>query len=426
MTRRSFAAGLGVIAAVALIVRLVYVYTVARHLTLGLDSIWYELVSGPLAHGKGVIDPVPYFTSGREVATAGHPPLYPAFLAVVTRVANNERDTFLVAGALAGTVTVVLVGCIGRRIAGPYVGLVAAALAAGFPSLIAVDGALMSETLSIPLLLAGVLATMHARAHPSWWRWALAGVLFGLMTLTRADAVVPAVLVLGPTIWLAAPNLRRRAVFGAVALGAFLLVVLPWLVRNEVQVRAFTVTTTSSAITVEGANCATTYHGPLVGYWDPGCVSPNDRGLSEHAYAAAANRHGIDYARRHARRWPLVVAVRELRVLGLYHPRAQTRLDAIESRSYHFQVLAWACWLPVMVLGVLGMVRLVRMRRPVWPLLAVLVALFVIVALSYGNQRFRTAAEPVMLVAAAAAIVPRRLHATLPPAASPAPLRASA
>ncbi len=64
-----------------------------------------------------------------------------------------------------------------------------------------------------------------------------------------------------------------------------------------------------------------------------------------------------------------------------------------------------------MLLGTIGMVRLVRMRRPVWPLLAVLVALVVTVALSYGNQRFRTAAEPVMLVAAAAAIVPRRWYA---------------
>ncbi len=165
VARRAFAIRLGVIAAVALAARLVYVFTVARHLPLGLDAIWYTFVSGPLAHGKGVIDPVVYFTSGREVATAGHPPLYPAFLAAVTRVANGERDTFLVAGALAGTVTVTLVGCIGRRIAGPAVGLVAAALAAAYPSLIAVDGALMSETLSIPLLLAGVLATMHARAH---------------------------------------------------------------------------------------------------------------------------------------------------------------------------------------------------------------------------------------------------------------------
>ncbi len=115
-------------------------------------------------------------------------------------------------------------------------------------------------------------------------------------------------------------------------------------------------------------------------------------------------------------RLPLVVAVRELRVLGLYHPLAQTRLEAIETRSYRFQVVAWACWLPVMALGTLGMVRLVRMRRPVWPLLAVLVALFVTVALSHGNQRFRTAAEPLMLVAAAAAIVPRRWFGPLHPA----------
>ncbi len=101
------------------------------------------------------------------------------------------------------------------------------------------------------------------------------------MMLTRADAIVPGVLVLGPAAWLSAPNLRRRVALGAFASGALLLVVLPWLVRNEVQIGSFTVTTSSTATTVAGANCATVYHGQLIGYWDPTCIAPNDRGLSE-------------------------------------------------------------------------------------------------------------------------------------------------
>ncbi len=103
-------------------------------------------------------------------------------------------------------------------------------------------------------------------------------------------------------------------------------------------------------------------------------------------------------------------------MFGLYHPFSQLDIDSAETRSFGWQLFGWACWLPVMLLGAIGMARLVRTYRRAWPLLGVVIALFVSVALSHGNQRFRTAAEPVMLVATAAVIVPRRFHA---PAESP-------
>ena len=88
-----------------------------------------------------------------------------------------------------------LTGCIGRRLGGRAVGLTAAALTAVYPMLIAVDGALMSETLSIPLLYGAVLVAMVAIDQPALWRWVVVGVLLGLTMLTRADAVIPVVLI---------------------------------------------------------------------------------------------------------------------------------------------------------------------------------------------------------------------------------------
>ncbi len=174
-----------VIAAVGLVVRVVYVLTVARGLPLGQDSVWYLLVSGPLSDGHGFLNPAQVF-SGHTVATAGYPPGYPAFLALVTRLVDADHDTFTVAGALLGTTTVLLTVCIGCRLAGRAIGLTAAALTALYPLLIAVDGSLMSETLSIPLLYGAVLTAMVAIDRPKLWRWAVVGVLLGLVALTRA------------------------------------------------------------------------------------------------------------------------------------------------------------------------------------------------------------------------------------------------
>ena len=87
--------------------------------------------------------------------------------------------------------------------------------------------------------------------------------------------------------------------------------------------------------------------------------------------------------------------------LGLYRPLDQTKLEVLETRSEDWQTVGWVCWFPVLVLGAFGVVKMVRMGDRALPLLAVIASAFVVVAVSYGSQRFRTQAEPALLVAAA-------------------------
>jgi 4-amino-4-deoxy-L-arabinose transferase-like glycosyltransferase len=393
------------VALLAFVIRVLYVTLVARHLALGFDAVWYTLVSGEIATGHGVIDPALYFTTGQSVATAVHAPLYPAFLAVITRAFNGHHSTFRLFGAAAGTVTVVCTGFIGRRIGGNKVGLLAASLAAVYPSLIAVDGALMSETLTLPLLTAMTWLALIAIKRPSWWRYALLGVLGGLATLARPDAAIVAIFVVVATV-AASQNVVRRLLDGGIAVVVLILVVTPWIVRNAVEVGTPTLATTSTAGTISGANCPRTYRGALIGYWDPTCsVTPSRGNLDEATYSSRLTRAGVHYAGAHIAQVPLVVAIRELRALGLFHPRQQARLEEIETRSYHWQLLAWLLWLPVFVVGAYGLVRIARKNgRTALPLFAVIAAAAFTVAISYGNQRFRTTCEPVLLVATAVAL----------------------
>ena len=61
MSTRRFASLLAAVVAGGLLVRLAYALTVGRHLTFGLDAIWYELQAGTLATGKGYVDPAAYY-----------------------------------------------------------------------------------------------------------------------------------------------------------------------------------------------------------------------------------------------------------------------------------------------------------------------------------------------------------------------------
>ena len=67
-------------------------------------------------------------------------------------------------------------------------------------------------------------------------------------------------------------------------------------------------------------------------------------------------------------------------------------------------VYRWAVVVFSVVFVAIGIALLVRRRVAVWPLLSAAVAVTITTMLTYGQQRFRVAAEPALLVSAAVAI----------------------
>src|SRR5687768_3178814 len=111
----------------------------------------FHQVAQHLADGDG------FAQAFRDEPTAEHPPGWEVVLAAADLVGGNGYLSHRLLGALIGTVTVVLIGLLGRRVGGPAVGLVAAGLAAVYPMLWAADVSLMSETLYGALLVAALL-----------------------------------------------------------------------------------------------------------------------------------------------------------------------------------------------------------------------------------------------------------------------------
>ena len=145
--------------------------------------------------------------------------------------------------ALLGIAGIFLIYALGRRFAGSAAGLLAAGMAAVYPPFISSTGAVLSEPPAFFVLPAVVLAFIWARERGNWaprgtWApWLLPGALLGVMSLIRPEYMfvgIVLVLLALVTLW-RERGLRSAATSTAVLVAAFALVILPWTVRNYIE-----------------------------------------------------------------------------------------------------------------------------------------------------------------------------------------------
>jgi hypothetical protein len=273
-------------------------------------------------------------------------------------------------------------------VGGPRVGLLAAAIAAVYPALWMLDASLRSESLYLPLI---ALVLLLAYQVSSWRRAALLGVAIGLAALTRSEAVL-----LLPLLLFAVPRGKRLVV-----VAAFAVVISPWLVRNWITFDQPTGISTNEGGLFAGANCNSAYYTPLIGTW--ACFPVNDPrwGTNEAVISGHLRQRALDYASDHASRVPAVVGVRVLRVWDLWSPSRAADLEAsIADRHIRAQQAAMVSLYLLVPFAIGGAVVLRRRGERLRILLAPIVFVTLVAALSYGSTRFRVAAEPAIVVLA--------------------------
>jgi hypothetical protein len=288
---------------------------------------------------------------------------------------------------LLGATAVVLIGLLGRRVAGDRIGLLAGALAAVYPALWMLDASLRSESLYLPLI-ALVLLLAYAR------RFVWLGVVLGLAALTRSEALLLLPLLL---VFLPRPRLRPALV----AAGCCFLVIAPWLARNWITFDQPTAISTNEGGLLAGANCHGAYYTELIGTW--ACFPHNDPawGENEAVISGHLRSRAFDYVGDHAGRVPAVVGVRVLRVWDLWSPRAASAFEArIADRHIDAQRAAMVSLYLLVPFAIAGAVVLRRRGEPIGILVAPIVFVTLVAALSYGSTRFRVAAEPSIVVLA--------------------------
>ncbi len=195
------------------------------------DAVAYARIAANLDHGEG-------FTVGKAATqpSTNYSPGLPLLVSTVYRVSGGVHERLArILLALIGSLAVLLAFLIGRRLSGPAAGLIGAAVVAIYPALLEYGGMLMSEPLATTLLAGAILAVLWAGDGEGLRRWALAGALLGLLSLTRPEylgvAIVVAAVVFARGIGV---EWRRPLAQAAVLLAGFVLAIAPWTVRNAV------------------------------------------------------------------------------------------------------------------------------------------------------------------------------------------------
>jgi 4-amino-4-deoxy-L-arabinose transferase-like glycosyltransferase len=367
-------------------------------------TYWGEAVR--IADGLGYTSPIG--NVGEE--WAHHAPGWVTLLSWVTEAGWRSMRDHQVVGLLVGLVLIVVAALVGRRYAGRRVGMLAALLAAVYPGFWVLEAQILSEPLG--LVVAGVLMLVLADLweRPTLARAVLAGAVTGLLALVRSEQVALLVIAVAPILLLNRDvAARRRLAWTGAAAATALVVIAPWTIYNQGRFEQPVVLSTNVGFTLLAGNCPpTTYAGELIGSYDMRC----DIGLllrnpeidrSEHD--VQARREALSNLRQNAGHLPEVVAARYGRLLGVFRPSQTVAIAASWAGSATWPVWAWVAsfWL-VLPLAVWGSVILRRSRTFQWPLLAPLVIVAVVVAVSYGEPRYHTPADLGLLVLAAVAI----------------------
>ena len=176
--------------------------------------------------------------------TAYVAPVYPFFLASVFKLCGENLLAVKLIHAGLGTASVALVYFLALRFTRPLVALLAALMVALHPEIIGITGFIYTETLFIFLLLATLLALVHAIGTKKTRHFLCAGALLGLTTLCRGVTLqwpifMLAVLLLSRQRWM---WLRRWAFVVA----GMAVVMAPWTIRNYRQFQAFLPVATGS------------------------------------------------------------------------------------------------------------------------------------------------------------------------------------
>ena len=202
----------------------------------GSDADMYERLAAQLFHDgewgiPGSANPYD-FAPGAPLFAAGVYNLIGAVSPVAARIGL----------AVAGTLAVLVVYLLGRRLAGPRAGLVAAGIAAVYPPTLFYTSLLSGEPLAILTVAGAVLAFLWAADRGRTpWAWLLPGLLLGLTAFMRPEyLVLTAALALLAVVVVG----RREGALRGVAAGglmvlAFAATIAPWAVTATNQLGRF-------------------------------------------------------------------------------------------------------------------------------------------------------------------------------------------
>jgi 4-amino-4-deoxy-L-arabinose transferase-like glycosyltransferase len=168
----------------ALVLRLIHLYEVSDtpfFQELHTDPFMYHHWAIEIAQGDWLGGSRPVFYLG---------PLYPYSLALVYSVFGPSTLAACVVQTVLSALSAGLVYHLGRRLFNPATGLIAGLCAAFYGMFIFYSSLILGATLIIFLDLLMLVLLVSGLHRPAWWKWALAGLCFGLVACARGNVVL--------------------------------------------------------------------------------------------------------------------------------------------------------------------------------------------------------------------------------------------
>ena len=380
---------------------------------LTADAHFFHVSAAFLASGKG------YETLSGD-PTADHLPVFSLVLAFFDLVGLHSIGEQRIAVSILTGAGVLLLGLVGREVAGPAVGLVGAAIAAVNPNWFQSSAILMSESVYLIVIPGILLVALGCIRRPAVWRFGILGLLIAIATLIRSEAIDFTVLLGAPVVLIATSGWRRRLQTGMAFVVGLLLVLTPWLVRNDIQLGGATLST-NGGVTLAGSYCpaALDPNNSDYGSFNTACAiseyivlikhtRPPDgaKAYTELTLNQVATSRAETFALGHLDDMPGLIAARELSVWGFGNRDFQLSLGTAEGRIPAYEKAGRIVYWILLPFVILGMAVLVRRSWKRFVVIAVsLVGVASNSAIFYGRTRMRTAAEPSLAVLAAVGMV---------------------
>jgi 4-amino-4-deoxy-L-arabinose transferase-like glycosyltransferase len=385
-----------------LVIRVVYVLVTSNH-TLAGDEIEYDLEGRFIADGHWFWSSTPY---GIPHPSAWKTPGYPLVVGVLYALGGKHPDGVMLLQVLVlGPLTITLTWLLGRRLFGSWVGTAAAFVAAVHPFVWQFEARLFAEALAVPLTLAILLLVLDRR--PDMKRVVAAGALSGVLILVKPSAltilaaVVPAILI----GWRWRLGLARAAI----AVGACVLVIAPWTIRNYAEFDSFLPLSVQDAGIYGVFNDDAAHDDEHPWIWRP--KTTRDVALFDPAHPllddelrAELRDRALEYVDDHPSSVPKAFFWNGLsRFWDVRDPNEALNEVQFQGRSRTLTWIGLVIWWVLLPLGLVGL-WMARRRPGIVVPLACMFALACFVYIANSGTRYRAPFEPVFAILACSAV----------------------
>jgi 4-amino-4-deoxy-L-arabinose transferase-like glycosyltransferase len=371
------------------------------------DGASYLTLAAQIAHSGDYSSHDPG-AGGSRGPTAYFPPAYPYFLAAVDVLDGYQTPRgpavhpARIANALLGALIVGLVGLVALEALGPTVGLIALGLAAFYPAFIELSAVIVAENLLTALVLAAVYAALRARSglHPYAWI-AAAGVLTGLAALAHENGMLVVI-----PLAIAAWSATNRALRGpALLIAATVLTVLPWTIRDAIELHSFIPVSDEAGITLAGTYNRISAADQLIPYrWRLFLPERHPGRLAEPALSGDQLAGALDYIGAHPGA-PLAVGYHNVRRLveleGSFAWEASTASIGLDRGTAEAGVIGF--WVLCLLALAGAFTRAVR-EAPGWLWAVPALLVLSVVLVNAETPRFREPVDAFLMLPAACAV----------------------